>query len=184
MRVIAGSARGRKLESPAGSATRPTGNRVREAIFNSLVSLDVVNDARVIDLFAGTGALGIEALSRGAQHCVFIETDRRARQIVERNLENTQLRAQATIVGEKCEQWLASATSEFDVVLADPPYSYGQDEWSKLFALLAPRAARAVIVCESDSVVPVPNGWYAQKEKWYGGTLITVLCPLENSELS
>lgn len=184
MRVIAGTARGRKLESPEGSTTRPTGNRVREALFNSLVSLDAINDARVVDLFAGTGALGIEALSRGAQHCVFIETDRQARQLVERNLENTQLHAQATIVGEKCEQWLATTDSQFDLVLADPPYSYRPEEWAKLFALLAPRAAEAVIVCESDSVVPVPDGWYAQKEKWYGGTLITVFCPLENSEPS
>lgn len=184
MRVIAGTARGRKLEAPEGTATRPTGNRVREALFNSLVSLNVINGAQVVDLFAGTGALGIEALSRGAQHCVFIETDRKARQIVERNLENTQLRAQATIVGEKCEQWLERTTENFDIVLADPPYSYGQEDWSKLFALLTPRAAYAVIVCESNSAVPVPSSWYAQKEKWYGGTLITVLCPLENSESS
>ena len=76
MRVVAGTAGGRRLTAPAGSGTRPTPDRVREAVFNALGSLDAVIDARVADLYAGSGALGFEALSRGAAHCTFVERDR------------------------------------------------------------------------------------------------------------
>ena len=76
MRVVAGELRGRRIEAPPGGDTRPTTDKVREAVFNSLGSLDLVRDARVADLFAGSGALGIEALSRGASHCIFVERDR------------------------------------------------------------------------------------------------------------
>lgn len=78
VRVVAGDLRGRRIEAPTTEATRPTTDKVREAVFNSLRSMDVVEGARVLDLFAGTGAMGIEALSRGAAHCVFVESDRAA----------------------------------------------------------------------------------------------------------
>jgi 16S rRNA (guanine966-N2)-methyltransferase len=83
MRVIAGTARGRRLVAPTGSSTRPTSDRVREATFNALGSLGVVVDATVLDLFAGSGAMGIEALSRGAAHATFVDQDRAARAAIE-----------------------------------------------------------------------------------------------------
>src|SRR3954462_2332786 len=90
MRIVAGPARGRKLVAPDSPTTRPTSDRVREAIFNTLFSLDdAVADATVLDLFAGSGALGFEALSRGAAHVTFVERDRRALPVLERNIEGT-----------------------------------------------------------------------------------------------
>ena len=89
MRVVAGEARGRRLVAPEGSKTRPTLDRVRESMFNSLGSLDAVDGARVLDLFAGSGALGIEALSRGATSCVFVDHGRDARNAISVNLETT-----------------------------------------------------------------------------------------------
>ena len=88
MRVVAGDLRGRRIEAPPGHDTRPTTDKVREAIFNALGSLDLVRDARVADLFAGTGALGIEALSRGAAHCTFVERDRNVVRTLRGNLEH------------------------------------------------------------------------------------------------
>src|SRR5688500_6095905 len=97
MRVVGGSAGGRRLRAPAGRSTRPTADRVREAMFNSLGSLDAVVGARVLDLFAGSGALGIEALSRGAAAATFVDSDARALAVVRANLDDTGL-AGATLV--------------------------------------------------------------------------------------
>ena len=98
MRVIAGTARGRKLVAPHGNTVRPTADRVRQATFNALESRGAITDARVLDLFAGSGALGIEALSRGAAHCTFVEKDRSAVEAVNRNLETLGFTARATVV--------------------------------------------------------------------------------------
>src|SRR3954451_2504981 len=98
MRVVAGEARGIRLVAPKGLDIRPTSDRVREAVFNALGSLGAVEGATVVDLFAGTGALGIEALSRGAAHATFVDRDRIAVDTVRRNLDATKLGDQATIV--------------------------------------------------------------------------------------
>jgi len=98
MRVVAGSCRGRKIAAPAGTDTRPTSDRVREAIFNALGSMQVVENARVADLFAGSGALGIEALSRGAAHCTFVERNRKAREVIHGNLVSMDLVARSELV--------------------------------------------------------------------------------------
>ncbi|MGA1345675.1 MAG: RsmD family RNA methyltransferase, partial [Ilumatobacteraceae bacterium] len=95
MRVVAGELRGRRIVAPAGRDTRPTTDRVREAIFNALGSAGLVEGALVADLFAGSGALGIEALSRGAERCVFVETDRAALAALEQNLDHLGLRSRA-----------------------------------------------------------------------------------------
>src|SRR5438105_4298652 len=98
MRVVAGTARGIRLVAPPGRDTRPTSDRVREATFNALGSLGAIEDARVVDLFAGTGALGIEALSRGAAHATFVERERAAIDTIERNLAAARLAAVGTVV--------------------------------------------------------------------------------------
>src|SRR3954470_20804095 len=98
MRVVAGTAGGLRLVAPQGHATRPTSDRAREATFNSLGSLGAVEDATVLDLFAGSGAMGIEALSRDAAHATFVDSDERARQAIRANLATTKLGDRATVV--------------------------------------------------------------------------------------
>ena len=98
MRVVAGELRGRRLAAPTSGSTRPTTDKVREAVFNALASLDVVIDARVADLYAGSGALGIEALSRGAAHCTFVERDRGAVAAIDENIATLGLRARSRVI--------------------------------------------------------------------------------------
>jgi 16S rRNA (guanine966-N2)-methyltransferase len=139
MRIIAGTHRGRRIAAPKGAHTRPTGDRVREALFDLVGPVD---GASVLDLYAGSGALGLEALSRGAARCVFAETDPAACRVIERNLEQLGLAggrvlrrdAVAVLRGEE-----ASATRH-DLVLADPPY----ERWAELEAALAPLLAAVV----------------------------------------
>ena len=143
---------------------------VREAIFNALMSRDLVRDARVADLFAGTGALGIEALSRGAAHCTFVERDRNVLRTLRSNIETLGLDARSRIVaGDALSQ---AASIDVDVVLADPPYGF--DDWSTLLAKLrAPfliaEAGRAL-----DSLEGLAGaGWEATRSKRYGRTWVT-----------
>ncbi|MGH9259498.1 MAG: RsmD family RNA methyltransferase, partial [Acidimicrobiales bacterium] len=125
MRVVAGTARGRTLVTPPGARTRPTTDRVREAIFNALGSRGAVEGARVVDLFAGSGALGVEALSRGAGHATFVDTDRAARQAIRRNVEGCGFADRATIVAAPVARWLAGLRDErFELVFCDPPYAF------------------------------------------------------------
>ena len=128
MRVVAGTAKGRRLQAPKGANTRPTSDRVREAIFNALGSLDAVEGATVADLFAGSGAIGIEALSRGAVAATFVDVDHRAYDAIKANLATTGF--EGTLVLRDVESWVRSAPS-FDVVFADPPYLF--DGWPHLF---------------------------------------------------
>ena len=132
MRVISGSARGRKLIAPEGSATRPTPDRVREATFNALGSLGVVQDAAVLDLFAGSGAMGIEALSRGAARATFVDHDIAARRAIEANLATCGLGGRAEVVAHTAERFVAGAGQprRWDLALLDPPYDY--DGWPEL----------------------------------------------------
>ena len=98
VRVVAGDLRGRKIEAPVSEATRPTTDKVREAVFNALGSLGVIDGARVLDLYAGTGAMGIEAISRGASHCVFVEKDRAALQVLRSNIRQLGIEHQSTVL--------------------------------------------------------------------------------------
>jgi len=172
MRVVAGDLGGRKLVTPDGSDTRPTSDRVREAMFNSLFSLDAIEGARVLDAFAGSGALGIEALSRGALHATFVETGRDALAALRENLETLQLGAQGRVVpGDALVHLERTAVEErhYDLVLLDPPYGF--DQWDELLAAV-PVGARVVI--ESDREVVVPDSWEVHRRKRYGGTVVTL----------
>ena len=124
MRIIAGQFRGRQLQAPPGSATRPTGDRVREALFSMLVSrLGSFDDLRVADLYAGSGALGLEALSRGAAEAVFVETDPKAQAAIKTNAAKLGVTDRIRVLGGSA---LALPRSEpFDLILADPPYANG-----------------------------------------------------------
>jgi len=172
MRVVSGDLGGRKLVTPDGSDTRPTSDRVREAMFNSLFSLDAIEGARVLDGFAGSGALGIEALSRGALHATFVETGRDALAALRENLETLQLGAQGRVVPGDALAHLertAAEGSHYDLVLLDPPYGF--DQWDELLAAV-PVGARVVI--ESDREVVVPDSWEVHRRKRYGGTVVTL----------
>jgi 16S rRNA (guanine966-N2)-methyltransferase len=172
--VIAGTARGRRLVAPAGDSTRPTADRVREATFNALHSLGAIEGAHVVDLFAGSGALGIEALSRGADHATFVDSDRRAVTAIEANLASTGLADAATVRCLTVERAVDEAVARGDrwtLALVDPPYAF--DGWD---ALLAAVPADLVVV-ESGRPVPVPDGWRAIRERRYGATLVAILRP-------
>jgi len=176
---VAGEARGRRLVTPTGRDTRPTLDRVREAVFNALGSLDAVDGARVLDLFAGSGALGVEALSRGAAHATFVDSDRAARRAIEENLATTGLADRATVVGADALAHLRHQVQQggerYGLVLLDPPYATVEQVWDEALGLVATVAPGAVVVVESDRPPPVPDGWDALREKRYGGTLVTVL---------
>ncbi len=170
MRVIGGSSRGRRLQAPATGATRPTSDRVREAIFDILGSLIELEGASAVDLFAGSGALGIEALSRGAASAVFVEQHGEAVSCIRANLAATGL-GPAEVVRADVLSWLRrlQPARRFDVALADPPYAF--DAWAVLLEQLPARLA----VLESSSPVICPPPWKVLKEKRYGGTLVTVI---------
>ena len=123
LRIVAGTLGGRFIDAPPGRSTRPTAERVREAWFSAIGS-DLVN-ARVLDLFSGSGALGIEALSRGARHAHFVESDGAALSVLRSNLKAIGLDGRATVVRGDVFRWVESAVERWDLALADPPYGGG-----------------------------------------------------------
>ena len=171
MRVVAGTAGGRALVAPEGTNTRPTSDRVRESIFNMLFSLGATEDARVLDLYAGSGALGIEALSRGASHCTFVEQDRHAVEVIRENLETLRFNDRATVVQADALVWVERQEAPFDLVLADPPYA--EEEWSTLLDQLE----ASYFVAESGNQIAPHPRWDVLRDKKYGATLVTVLTP-------
>ena len=126
MRIIAGAWRGRTIEAPTGQSTRPTADRVRETLFSMLASrLGSFEELRVADLFAGSGALGFEALSRGAAHATFVENDLRAAGAIKRNAEGCGAASKSQLRGGSA---LALAAAEpFDLIFADPPYAQDRE---------------------------------------------------------
>ena len=125
MRVIAGEWRGRKLVAPKGDATRPTADRTRETLFSMLTSrLGSFEGLRVVDLFAGSGALGLEALSRGAAHCLFVEQDTAALKAIRANIETLGARERTTVQASSVMS-LGPAPAPYDLLLLDPPYDTG-----------------------------------------------------------
>jgi 16S rRNA (guanine966-N2)-methyltransferase len=180
MRVIAGRLGGRRLRPPPDEGVRPTSDRVREALF---AQLGVLEDARVLDLYAGTGALGIEALSRGASAATFVERSPASLAVLRDNLGRLGLEAQSRIMrGDALAvvRRLGRSAERFDLVLADPPYAL--EVGPALLMVL--RAARIVaqggtVVIESSRrhpVGPVP-GWRVASERRYGDTVVTRLTP-------
>ena len=157
MRIIAGAWRGRVIEAPPGQATRPTADRVREALFSMLTSrLGSFEELRVADLFAGSGALGFEALSRGAAHATFVESDAKASAVIRRNAEKLGATHRVQMLGGSA---LALPRSEpFDLILTDPPYSPGSGsavvEAVTKAGWLAPGGWMSVETSREDSVDP------------------------------
>jgi 16S rRNA (guanine966-N2)-methyltransferase len=167
MRVIAGQLRGRPIAVPP-KGTRPTTDMVRGAIVNSLVSMDAVAGARVADLYAGSGAMGIELLSRGAAHCTFVEKAPDAVRVIRANLAKLGIADRATVLAADAIS-AARSLGPVDVLVADPPYGFGG--WDEL---LAPVRAR-VAVLEGDAEVEPPAGWQLSKHKVHGRTHVSFL---------
>lgn len=178
MRVIAGSLRGRKLVSIRGRAIRPTADRVREALFNILGGRP--NDAQVLDLFAGTGAMGIEALSRGARRAVFVDRSAPALQVIRRNIALCRLEARSRVVQLDIISGFASLIPDhgaFDLIFIDPPYNRGMIR-PTLLQLSESRlqADDALAVVEHDPaeiIDPPPSGWIPIDQRRYGQTQLS-----------
>lgn len=168
IRVVSGEFGGRKLVVPGGLATRPTTDKVRQAVFNSLDSAGLIDGAAVADLFAGSGALGIEALSRGAASCVFVERDRAALQALRANIAALGIASRTTVVASDVPAWVP-ALRGVDLALIDPPYEF--DGWDQLLTVLqAP-----YVVAEAGHEIEAPSGWQALKGRRYGRTWVTQL---------
>jgi 16S rRNA (guanine966-N2)-methyltransferase len=167
VRVVAGRFKGRTLHAPRGTTVRPTSDKVRGAIFNVLGGIEGL---RVLDLFAGTGALGIEALSRGAADAAFVDTDPRP---VQRNLDA--IGVEAEVHRRDSVQWLKEAEGPYDLVFADPPYSSAPSLGERLTELLPPvLSENALIVTESDKRAPLDLGFPLEFERDYGDTRIRI----------
>jgi 16S rRNA (guanine966-N2)-methyltransferase len=168
VRVIGGSSRGRRLTARLPAGVRPTSVRVRAAIFDLLGSMGGVEDLQVIDLFCGSGALGAEALSRGASAVTFVDHDAAVIEVVRANLAAVGLaEAPANVVRAELPAWLGR-TPRVDLALCDPPYAFS--EWATLLSTLA----ADVGVFESASPIEVPPAWVVTRTRRYGGTLVTV----------
>lgn len=172
MRIVAGELRGRRIVAPKGKATRPTTDKARQATFNALGSLNVIVGAKVLDLFAGSGALGIEALSRGAAHCTFVERDQHAIDTLRANIEALGLGGRTSVVrGDGLDY--AGTISDVTLMLADPPYEFAK--WPELLS----SSTASLVVAESDrelgSEIAACSGWAVIRSKRYGRAYVTFI---------
>ncbi len=180
VRVIAGTARGRRLVVPKGDAVRPTKDRVKAAIFSALDSRGLLHDAAVLDLYAGSGALGIEAISRGAAAATFVESAPPAIDALRHNVELCGFGAAATVVGRNVATFVASARTTYDVAFVDPPYETTDDALAPLIETLAATVVPGgLIVLERPvrSNPPVPSDWRESWHRTFGDTLVVFLTP-------
>ncbi len=176
MRVITGIARGRRLVAPEGLDVRPTADKVKEGIF-SAVQFEL-EDAYVLDLFAGSGQMGIEALSRGAKRAVFVDNSQRAIRCINENLRNTKLERQAEVVSRDSYDYIKLTAQTFDIIILDPPYKHNH------IANILPFAAaklkdEGIIICEyeSDAIEPsAPDGMVLRKTYHYGKINVSIFC--------
>lgn len=176
MRVITGKARGIQLKTPDGLLTRPTADRVKEALF-SIIRFDVPG-ARVLDLFGGTGQLGIEALSQGAEHAVFTDARQDACNLIRENLRRTKLSQQATVVRCDYLEYLNRCRETFDIIFLDPPYA-------EVFLETALKRITEIDILHSGGIIVTerplgkelpfsPTGYTRSKDYKYGKTLLTI----------
>ncbi len=167
MRVISGSARGRKLNAPSGGGTRPITDRAKEGIFNMLNSLGGVEDATVLDLFAGSGSFGIECLSRGADFVTFVERDRRAAAVLADNVSRLGFDSRSDIVVAPVERAVTSATP-VDLAFCDPPYA--DDPWIVLLELIPAR----LLVGHAETEISLGDGWVELRRRSYGRSQVVI----------
>ena len=176
MRVITGKARGVQLKTPEGMLTRPTADRVKEALF-SIINFDLPG-AAVLDLFGGTGQLGIEALSRGANSAVFVDQREDACKIIRENLRRTKLEAQGRVVRSDYLDYLRRTREKFDIILLDPPYAeVFLENALKCITEIDILQTGGIIVAERPVEKDLPfefEGFTRSKDYKYGKTLLTI----------
>lgn len=182
LRIIAGTLRGRRLRAPDGPATRPTSDRVREALFDLIGP--VPEGCRVLDLYAGSGALGMEAMSRGAGRTVFVERDPRARRVIQENLAALGLAERARVEGGDAASAAAFAGGPFDLVLADPPYGEADPGalLARAAAALAPEGILAVEQAAGGRLPEPPETLALWKDRRYGSTRLTLYVRQEGAD--
>ena len=176
MRVITGIARGRKLKELPGMETRPTTDKVKESVFN-IVQFDI-EGRRVLDLFAGTGQMGIEALSRGAAHCTFVDLRKEAAAVVRENLAHTKLSENGKVIQGDYLAFLTGCREKFDLAFLDPPYNTGMLEQAlATIAKIDIMTEHGIIVCESsaEAVLPeLPPPYVMGRQYRYGKIKLTL----------
>ena len=180
MRIISGSAGGVPIKVPAGT-TRPTTDRARQAVFSMLAA--IIPGARVLDLYAGSGALGLEALSRGASDCLFVEQDARACGVLRENVQKTRLAGAEVRQGEVARvlRGLAEGGRQFDLIFADPPYAHRPGDVDHGARLLASDDLRAVLAADGGFLLECLvtkhgndswSGWQVERDREYGSTRV------------
>ena len=176
MRVITGTARGRKLKELPGLETRPTTDKVKESVFN-IIQFDI-EGRRALDLFGGTGQMGIEALSRGAAHCTFVDLRKEAAAVIRENLVHTRLDGQGTVVQGDYLAFLTGCREKFDLIFLDPPYGKGLLEKAlETIAKIDIVTENGIIICESaaESVLPeLPAPYVKGRDYRYGKIKLTL----------
>lgn len=177
-RIIAGMFRGRRIHTPTGPTTRPTSDRIREALFSALAARGVLDGARVLDLYAGSGALGIEAVSRGASAATLVDRDRGAVAAMRRSVADLRL-TQVRIQARDVLAYLSGGPSEHDLAFLDPPYDFGDDILAAVLESLAGGwlAEDALVVVERSARSPEPSwpdGLAPEWDRTYGDTAIRV----------
>jgi 16S rRNA (guanine966-N2)-methyltransferase len=191
-RIIAGTAGGRRISAPDGRTTRPTSDRAREALFASVQSdLGDLDGLRVMDLYAGSGAIGLEALSRGAVHALLVEADRKAAQVIKANIAALRLPG-AQLVADRVERVVGGGNpgAPYDVVVADPPYAVTDDEVAAVLADLVGRnwlAEDAVVVVERSkrAAEPAwPQGLERDRSRGYGEAVLWYSRPSPTTTLN
>ena len=170
MRVIAGKARGHNLVTPDGLDVRPTLDRVKESVFSAL--MPYLSDAVVLDLFSGSGSLGIEALSRGASKCDFVDSARRSVQATNDNLKATRLLDFANVHFSDWKSFLSNSRTEYDLVFLDPPYTKGIED--EVMSVLAKNVSECGVVVLETEIVPKPfSGFEVIRQAKYGRVYVT-----------
>jgi len=181
MRIVGGKFRGRSLKGPSSKAIRPTSDRLRESIFNILVHAyaDPITDARVLDLFAGTGALGLEAMSRGAAYALFVEEAAEARALIRENVESLALTGASKIFRRDAAKLGDMGPMQpFDLVFCDPPYGHGLTEKSLLAARKGKWLAPSALVVVEEAVkagFQTPEGFEELDRRAYDDTELVIV---------
>jgi len=174
MRIITGKAKGRRLVAPDTPDTRPVTERAREAVFSMIGAW--VDDASVLDLYAGSGSFGLDALSRGAKSVIFVENGHRALEALRRNIESVGLGG--TVVTSKVQDFLARSSGEFDLVFIDPPWAMVSTDLASdltaLDALLAPEGEVILSRRYTDEAPDRPENWRVATDRHYGDTRIVM----------
>ncbi|MGC8594790.1 MAG: 16S rRNA (guanine(966)-N(2))-methyltransferase RsmD [Candidatus Kryptoniota bacterium] len=176
MRVTGGVYRSRILRSIRSDRLRPATDRLRETMFNILNSMVIIKGASVLDLYAGTGSVGIEALSRGASHAVFVESNRRIAEVIKSNIRDLNLETVAKVENVRVEKYLLNVEDNFDIIFVDPPYSLNKMTAEVISQIFVRRLLKkGGIICIEHSKGYMPASEFLVRQKTFGTTILSFL---------